>query len=395
MKTKTTNIFSKPLFLQDFKSNRALMIAIILIMCLMSGVITVAMNMMKTEQTSDEVKDAQVDFYSYLAVMATYNSMSGSDLSYQDFTDSSDKTVYENVFAQMGKQMDTDLSVEEFQKLLDTMKTSDIPLNTYVKQFEYAYALAQSQGCFDGEELNLEEMLTITLEVMGVDSDLVESMSNIDTTSMLNSMYYTVMGLLPIFILIVILSNSLLASQVDNGSMAYILSTPTKRKAVAFTQIDFMVVAPLLVIAVVCAVRVAVTYVVTGDANAAITITMYLGMYILIEAVSGICYLGSCLFNQSSKSLAFGGGITVWFFLASLLGMFGSKDIVNMGMGVEELDVFNHLTLIGLFDVKAIGTIGSEAIDYAFVWKFAILIIIAMICYAVGAVRFQKKDLPL
>jgi hypothetical protein len=101
------------------------------------------------------------------------------------------------------------------------------------------------------------------------------------------------------------------------------------------------------------------------------------------------------LFNQSSKSLAFGGGITVWFFLASLLGMFGMKNMVDMGMGVAKLNVFNHLTLIGLYDVKAIGTISSETVDYTFVWKFVVLTFIAIICYGVGAVRFQRKDLPL
>lgn len=64
---------------------------------------------------------------------------------------------------------------------------------------------------------------------------------------------------------------------------------------------------------------------------------LYTGMYVLVEAVSGICYFGSYFFNRSRSSMAFGGGITVWFFLASLLGMFGSSDLVDMGMGVKEL----------------------------------------------------------
>ena len=93
--------------------------------------------------------------------------------------------------------------------------------------------------------------------------------------------------------------------------------------------------------------------------------------------------------------MAFGGGLTVWFFLASLLGMFGSQSLIDMGIGVEALGVFNKLTLIGLFDINAIGTIGSGAVDYAFVWKRGVLAAVAVVCDVVGAVRFQKKDPPL
>lgn len=93
--------------------------------------------------------------------------------------------------------------------------------------------------------------------------------------------------------------------------------------------------------------------------------------------------------------MAFGGGLTVWFFLASLLGMFGSDDLINMGVGVEQLSIFNKLTLVGLYDINAIGTVGSSSVDYSFVWKIVVLAAIAVVCYIAGAVKFQKKDLPL
>lgn len=91
--------------------------------------------------------------------------------------------------------------------------------------------------------------------------------------------------------------------------------------------------------------------------------------------------------------MAFGGGFTVWFFLATLLGMFGSEDMVKMGFGAEALNVFNKLTLVGLYDVGSISTIGSGDVDYTFLWKFAILIVVAI--SIAGSLRFQKKDLPL
>ena len=49
---------------------------------------------------------------------------------------------------------------------------------------------------------------------------MVEKMSEMDPASMMNQMYYSAMRLLPIFILI-ILSNSLIADQVDQGAMAF------------------------------------------------------------------------------------------------------------------------------------------------------------------------------
>lgn len=67
----------------------------------------------------------------------------------------------------------------------------------------------------------------------------------------------------------------------------------------------------------------------------------------------------------------------------------------QMGVGVEELGIFNKLTLIGLYDIKSISTMVTDEPDYAFVWKLAVLLAIAVVTYVVGAVRFEKKDLPL
>lgn len=114
-----------------------------------------------------------------------------------------------------------------------------------------------------------------------------------------------------------------------------------------------------------------------------------------MEAIAGICFLASCLFDQSSCSLAFRGGLSVWFFLASLLGMFGSKDFLELGFGAEALNVFNKITLVGLFNVNAITTVGTGDVNTDFIWKLGILAAIAVVCYAAGAVRFTKKDLPL
>lgn len=392
---KTARFFSKPLMGQTIKSNWALCLAILLIMVLLGNVMNYAMSMMATERTDVDVTEYQESFYTYLGALAAYDAMTQQELSYQDFADGNNEAAYEAAFELLNMQAGMDLSTEGFQSAIEGLAQSGISLDKYVTQFEYVYALNRSQGVFDQEELTVSGMLTITLDMMGVSSEMVERMSEMDPASMMNQMYYTAMGLLPIFILIVILANSLIADQVDHGSMAYVLSTPTRRSAVAITQMVFMLVVPFLMIAVVCATRIGTSFLFYDEVNVAGMLALFGGMYILVEAVCGLCYMGSCLFLQSKKSMAFGGGLAVWFFLASMIGLFGSENMVNTGMGVEELSIFNKLTLVGLYDVDALATVGTGSVDTAFVWKLLVLAAVAIVCYAVGAVRFSQKDLPL
>lgn len=394
-KEKLTRFFSKPLMKQNIKSNRVLIIVVILIMCMMSTVINGAMSVMGEQNKTANIEETQKDFYTYLYALASYNEIANTHLSYDDFIKSTDKTQYQMVFEMLKQKSEMDLSVENFEKVSQALKASEVPIETYIDQFEYTYALGQVKGCFSDKDLNVQDMMSTMFEVMGVSSQLVENMSKMDMTTMLNQMYFTVMGLLPILILIVIISNALIVDQVDRGSMAYVLSTPTKRLAVSLTQASFMIVVPLIVISIVCLSRIASSFVFFDEVNVLEIVVSYLGMYILIEAIAAICYFGSSFFNRSKNSMAFGGGLTVWFFIASLLGMFGSPSLVDTGMGVEALNVFNHLTLIGLYDINAISTIGSASCDMSFIWKFIILIIIAVVFYVAGIKKFKSKDLPL
>ncbi len=395
MNTKVARLFSKPLMKQNIKSNIVLIVVITLIMVMMSTVMNFAMSKMAGDTEKVDITEYQTEFYTYLGAMANYNTMTGSELSYENFTTAEDKTAYENMFAMMNKQADMDLSVSGFENAIDGLSQGSVSIETHIKQFEYNFALMQEKGCFTGNELNLEDLMDTMFEIMGVDSERMETMSTMDPTAMLNQMYYTVMALLPIMILFVFLSNSLVVDQVDKGSMAYVLSTPTKRSAVTGTQTLFIVIVPFIVLSIVCASRIASTKLFFGEVNVSGMVALFGGMYILVEAMAAICYMGSCIFNRSRASLAFGGGISVWFFIASLLGMFGTDMMVDMGVGVKELGNLNKMTLVGLYDIDALATVGTNAVDYGFVWKLIVLAVIAITCYTIGSLKFQKKDLPL
>lgn len=397
MKIKTARFYSAPLMKQNIKSNWILTLVICLVLCLMTTVVTFAMHIIGGESSlSDEEEAAQTEFFSHLFAIASYNERSGMQLSAEDFMSSDDRSIYDSVFEMMTQlSQENTFSSDAFAEAIDTLKDSDGSVAHQVEQFEYAYALSREKGVFSGEELSVDGMLETMLSAMGLPADRLTQMAEMDKTAMLNKMYFTVMGLLPTFLFIVIVGNSLIVNQVDSGSMAYVLATPTKRSAVANTQAIFLVVSPLIICAVGCLARCIATQVFMGEVDIKMYMAMYFGMYVLAEAVGGICYMGSCLFSQSRKAIAFGGGLTVWFFIASLLGMFGAEDMVNVGMGVEELGIFNKLTLVGLYDIQSLSTVGSAQVDYAFVWKLCVLAAVAAATYAVGNICFRKKDLPL
>ncbi len=233
-----------------------------------------AMSKMAGNTEKVDVTEYQTEFYTYLGAMANYNAKTQSELSYADFTAAEDKAAYENMFSMMNAQADMDLSVEGFQSAIDGLSKGSASIDTYIKQFEYNYALMQEKGCFTGNDLTLSDMMNTMFEMMGIDPEQIENMSSMDPTAMLNQMYYTVMALLPIMILFVFLANALIIDQVDKGSMAYVLSTPTKRSAVTGTQTLFMAIVPFIVLAIVCASRIASTKLFFGEVNvAAITST--------------------------------------------------------------------------------------------------------------------------
>jgi ABC-2 type transport system permease protein len=71
---------------------------------------------------------------------------------------------------------------------------------------------------------------------------------------MLSQSFYTMQGILLPLIFVIMTANSIIASQVDRGSMAYLLSTPTKRSVVVRTQAAYLitsVVAMFLIVTIV------------------------------------------------------------------------------------------------------------------------------------------------
>lgn len=223
-------------------------------------------------------------------------------------------------------------------------------------------------------------------------SEALEEIGQADLyTLIVGSIFYKLAGLLLPIIFMIMASNNLIAGQVDSGSMAYVLSTSTKRKTVVFTQAMYLI-GSLLSMFVLTAIT---SFICLAFVKSDVTLTcgklalLNFGAFLVLFALSGLCFFTSCWFDRSKRSMAIGGGLSIFSLVAAMLGLFGSP-VTPSVVRMESLNYFNKVTVISFFDVISIMD-GTNA----FLWKFAILFALGILGYIVGSIRFTKKDLPL
>lgn len=223
-------------------------------------------------------------------------------------------------------------------------------------------------------------------------SEALEEVGKADLyTLVVGSIFYKLAGLLLPIIYMIMASNNLIAGQVDSGSMAYVLSTSTKRKTVVFTQAIYLIGSLFAMFGLTTITSCICLYSITEEVNLTYgnLILLNLGAFLVLLALSGLCFFTSCLFNRSKRSMAIGGGLSIYALVAAMLGLFGSPVIPSI-IRLKSLNYFNYTTVISLFDVISIMD-GTNA----FIWKFIILTVMGICGYVAGSIIFVKKDLPL
>lgn len=258
---------------------------------------------------------------------------------------------------------------------------------------EFADDAAYNKAVADMSEALAAEVSGSLLSSLPTEvSDALEEVGKADLyTLIVGSIFYKLAGLLLPIIYMIMASNNLIAGQVDSGSMAYVLSTSTKRSTVVFTQAVYLVGSLLAMFALTTVTGCVCLSIVTEDVSLTYgnLILLNLGAFLVLFALSGLCFFTSCWFDRSKRSMAIGGGLSIFALVAAMLGLFGSPVIPSM-VRLDSLNNFNYTTIITLFDVISIMD-GTNA----FIWKFAILAVLGLTGYIVGSVRFTKKDLPL
>lgn len=285
-------------------------------------------------------------------------------------------------------------------------RTADTTIVTFEARWNYEMDLLKDQ--LDAGEISQDEYNEMLVKVQAnlekeiagslltlLPAEVSEALEEIGKadlyTLVVGSIFYKLAGLLLPIIYMIMASNNLIAGQVDSGSMAYVLSTSTKRKTVVFTQAVYLIGSLLAMFMLTTATGCVCLSIVKADVELTYgkLLLLNLGAFLVLFALSGLCFLTSCWFDRSKRSMAIGGGLSIFALVAAMLGLFGSKVIPSV-VRLDALNNFNYTTIISLFDVISI----MEG-NLTYLWKFAILIVLGVAGYIVGSVKFDKKDLPL
>jgi len=224
-------------------------------------------------------------------------------------------------------------------------------------------------------------------------ADALQEVGKMDIYSLIvGTIFFKMAGLLLPIIYMIMCSNNLIAGQVDSGSMAYVLSTGTKRRSVVFTESLFLFLSLLTMFVcttITSCICLSQVHLETSKLNYSMLCLMNLGGFLCLFAMSGICFLTSCWFDRSKKAMAIGGGLSMFSLVATMLGLFGTP-VLPAVIRLDALNYFNYASVITLFDVTSII---NSSVDY--IYKFIILAGIGLLGYIIGSIKFIKKDLPL
>lgn len=262
--------------------------------------------------------------------------------------------------------------------------------------------MGEVNAYIQAENMNWLAILGL-LYKLGFSLNKIQMMATMDMTMILNQLIYNVAALLLPLVYVVVVGNKLIAAQVDSGSMAYIVSTSTNRGRIVRTEGLFLLLSLLAMYIVVGSSSVLSEILAYGSRAIPIrTVFLNLGLFITVLGLGGVCFLGSCLFNTSRNSLAFGGGISIFSFIANVLAIFGSTTFVNLGVGVKSMSFFSYVSLVTLFDTDSIDRfskylVGNDGGSFDLVWLYKLIgmLVLTAACFIAGHIVFKKKNLPL
>jgi ABC-2 type transport system permease protein len=225
---------------------------------------------------------------------------------------------------------------------------------------------------------------------IGINPDILTGLATMDGNVLVSIIFYPVVAVLLPLVYTVIVGNKLFASQIDRGSMAFILSTSIKRSKIAITQMTFLICSLVLMFLFTALVDVTLSIIIDNSLAIDKILLLNVGLLLFSIAMGSLTYMFSAIFNYSKYSLSFGGGLALVFFISKILGLFGSDLFMNMGIGIEPMGFFNKITMISLFNTTSILDDSSN-----YLLQFIILILISIICFTIGGLWFTKKDIPV
>lgn len=221
-----------------------------------------------------------------------------------------------------------------------------------------------------GYQQALPEMMA-AVGMTGIASDLLEWIQIY--------LYGFIMLLFPL-IFILIMVQKLLMSQIESKTLANLLATPNSRKKIILTQICSMVLWMVLLHVLITAVGVAGCEIMfPGELDTGRYLALNFSTLLLQTAVTGIVFFAACCVSESKAYYLTGAGIPVLFFLFRMIS--------NMG---EKLENLKYATIYSLLPAEEI--LKEHTV---FPIQNGVLLGIAAGLFAVGAIRFCRRDISL
>lgn len=192
-------------------------------------------------------------------------------------------------------------------------------------------------------------------------------------------LYGFIMLLFPM-VFSILSANKLIASHVDKGSMTYLLAAPVKRSAVAFSQMKVLASGIVVLIAYITIVAITAAEIsFPGELEIDKFILLNIGSLCLHFFIGGICFIFSCIFNDTKYAVGFGAGIPTLAFIIQMAANAGDK-YANA----------KYLTFFTLFNPDEI--IAGEA---SAIWGIVSLFAGAIILFLGAITIFTRKDLHI
>ncbi len=231
---------------------------------------------------------------------------------------------------------------------------------------------------FDPEDMTA---LTAMLEMLpkGMMKAMGFSQLETDLTAYLASWLYGMLMIAFPMIYSIILGNKLVAKMVDNGSFAYLLSTPNSRVKIIITQGIYALGSLIVLFFALFGLGVAISNaLLPGNIDVGAFLSLNVTTMLVNMVALMISFFCSCLFNEAKLSTGFGAGLPIMFLLLKMISG-----------AAEDLNFLKNFTIYGIYDpVKVVK--GEEVLGVNLLFVGIILLL-----FVAGVMIFKRKRLPL
>ncbi len=178
----------------------------------------------------------------------------------------------------------------------------------------------------------------------------------------------------------IIRGNGLVARYVDRDSMVSLLAAPVKRRTVALTQMTVLLTGIVWLVVYATALEMlTIALHMPEQADTVMLLKLNFGLLSLHLFIGGICFLASCLFDETRYSIALGAGLPGLMFILMLLSQAG-----------DATEGFKYATFFTLFQPDAIAAGQAGAMGGSWV-----LLGGAVVLFAAAVTVFTKRDLSI